>query len=124
MNIEKPNLCDRKRLVIQIDRIACLVSRGKGIAGRDFLAFRYCFFDLFPFLVRHGNVDLMSGFAIPDRDGISFAGYGLAGQIGRGRFLAFQFPHKFRSGGFVIKRPDKVVVPKDISITARNTVKI
>ena len=105
MNIEKPNLCDRKRRVSQIDRIPCLISRGKGIAcrSRRFLAFRYCFFDLFPFLVRHGNVDLMSSFAVPDRDGISFAGHGLAGQIGRGRFPAFQFPHKFRGRGFVIK---------------------
>ena len=117
MDIKQPDLRDRKGFIIQIDRIAHLVNRGKRVTGRDrsCRAFRYRLFDLFPFLVRHGKVDLMGGrFTVPDGNGISLAGYSLAGQIGRGRFLAFQLPHKFCGGGFVIKRPDPVAVPKDI----------
>ena len=76
----RPQFCDLVFLIVQIDRVALMVDRRGWVID---LFLRNSLLDGFIFLVRHGNVHLVGGFAATDGEGVSLAGDGLAGQIGQ-----------------------------------------
>ena len=71
-----PQLRDLVFLIVQIDRIAFMVDRRYGVVD---LFLRDSLLDGLVFFIRHGNVDLMGRFSVPDGDGVSLTGDGLAG---------------------------------------------
>ena len=58
--------------------------------GLLFLLVRNSFFDLLPFFIGHSNINFMGGGAVPNRQGITLAGNGLAGQVRGYRFLRYR----------------------------------
>ena len=71
-----PQLRDLVFLIVQIDRIALMVDRRSRVID---LFLRDGLLDGLVFLIGNGNVDLMGWLSVPDGDGVSRTGDGLAG---------------------------------------------
>ena len=76
----RPQFCDLVFLIFQIDRISLMVDRRGWVID---LFLRDSLLNGLVFFIGNGNVDLMGRLPVPDGDGVSLAGDGLAGQIGR-----------------------------------------
>ena len=76
----RPQFCDLVFLIFQIDRISLMVDRRGWVID---LFLRDSLLNGLAFFIGNGNVDLMGRLPVPDGDGVSLAGDGLAGQIGR-----------------------------------------
>ena len=71
-----PQLRDLVFLIFQIDRIALMVDRRGRVID---LFLRDSLLDGLVFFIGNGNVNLMGRLPVPDGDGVSLAGDGLAG---------------------------------------------
>ena len=76
----RPQFCDLVFLIFQIDRISLMVDRRGWVID---LFLRDSLLNGLVFFIGNGNVDLMGRLLVPDGDGVSLAGDGLAGQVRR-----------------------------------------
>ena len=72
----RPQFCDLVFLIFQIDRISLMVDRRGWVID---LFLRDSLLNGLVFFIGNGNVDLMGRLPVPDGDGVSLAGDGLAG---------------------------------------------